>query len=77
TNIAYDTPAPKSNRGSGGNRRPVIMIDPGHGGEDPGAIGPSGLKEKNVVLSIARETKKRLEALGYNVFMTRNEDIFI
>ena len=77
TNIAYDTPTPKSNRGSGGNRRPVIMIDPGHGGEDPGAIGPSGLKEKNVVLSIARETKKRLEALGYNVFMTRNEDIFI
>ena len=77
TNTAYDTPAPKSNRGSGGNRRPVIMLDPGHGGEDPGAIGPSGLKEKNVVLSIARETKKRLEALGYNVFMTRNEDIFI
>ena len=55
----------------------TIAIDPGHGGEDPGAIGPSGLKEKNVVLSIARETKKRLEALGYNVFMTRNEDIFI
>lgn len=46
TNIAYDTPAPKNNRSSSGNRRPVIMIDPGHGGEDPGAIGPSGLKEK-------------------------------
>ena len=73
TNIAQDAP-PRSNRGG---RRPVVMLDPGHGGEDPGAIGPSGLKEKNVVLSIARETKKRLEALGYNVFMTRNEDIFI
>ena len=74
TNIAQDAP-PRSNRGGG--RRPVVMIDPGHGGEDPGAIGPSGLKEKNVVLSIAREAKKRLEGIGYTVYMTRNEDIFI
>ena len=73
TNIAQDAP-PRSNRGG---RRPVVMIDPGHGGEDPGAIGPSGLKEKNVVLSIAREAKKRLESIGYTVYMTRNEDIFI
>ena len=74
TNIAQDAP-PRSNRGGG--RRPVVMIDPGHGGEDPGAIGPSGLKEKNVVLSIAREAKNRLEGIGYTVYMTRNEDIFI
>ncbi|KIC06656.1 N-acetylmuramoyl-L-alanine amidase [Morococcus cerebrosus] len=66
TNIAQDAP-PRSNRGG---RRPVVMID-------PGAIGPSGLKEKNVVLSIAREAKKRLEGIGYTVYMTRNEDIFI
>ncbi|EFG31338.2 N-acetylmuramoyl-L-alanine amidase [Simonsiella muelleri] len=59
------------------NRRPVIMLDPGHGGEDPGAISPNGLQEKEVVLAIARETKKRLEALGYKVYMTRNEDVFI
>lgn len=59
------------------NRRPVVMLDPGHGGEDPGAISPNGLKEKDVVLAIARETKKRLEALGYKVYMTRNEDVFI
>lgn len=59
------------------NRRPVIMLDPGHGGEDPGAISPNGLREKDVVLSIARETKKRLEKLGYKVYMTRNEDVFI
>ena len=73
TDIAQDVP-PRSNRGG---RRPVVMIDPGHGGEDPGAIGSSGLKEKNVVLSIARETKNRLESIGYTVYMTRNEDIFI
>ena len=53
------------------------MLDPGHGGEDPGAISPNGLQEKEVVLAIARETKKRLEALGYKVYMTRNEDVFI
>ena len=58
-------------------RQPVIVLDPGHGGEDPGAIGKSGLREKDVVLSIARETKKRLEGMGYKVFMTRNEDVFI
>jgi N-acetylmuramoyl-L-alanine amidase amiC len=59
------------------NRQPVIVLDPGHGGEDPGAIGKSGLREKDVVLSIARETKKRMESLGYKVHMTRNEDVFI
>ncbi|EMS3904849.1 N-acetylmuramoyl-L-alanine amidase [Neisseria gonorrhoeae] len=67
---------PRPGRGKNG-RRPVIMLDPGHGGEDPGAVSPGGLQEKHVVLSIARETKKQLEALGYNVFMTRNEDVFI
>ncbi|PSJ79985.1 N-acetylmuramoyl-L-alanine amidase [Neisseria iguanae] len=59
------------------DRRPVIVIDPGHGGEDPGAISKGGLQEKNIVLSISREAKKRLETLGYTVYMTRNEDVFI
>ncbi|HFA9876273.1 TPA: N-acetylmuramoyl-L-alanine amidase, partial [Neisseria gonorrhoeae] len=73
--LAQNT-TPRPGRGKNG-RRPVIMLDPGHGGEDPGAVSPGGLQEKHVVLSIARETKKQLEALGYNVFMTRNEDVFI
>lgn len=58
-------------------RQPVIMIDPGHGGEDPGATGPSGLHEKDVVLAIGREVKKILDSYGYKTYMTRNEDIFI
>lgn len=58
-------------------RRPVIMVDAGHGGEDPGAISPNGLKEKDVVLTISRLTKTKLESLGYTVHMTRNEDVFI
>ncbi len=69
-----DTPTP-SQRPL--HRKPIIVLDPGHGGEDPGAVGPSGLREKDVVLAIARETKKRLDALGYKTYMTRNEDVFI
>ncbi|MRN38456.1 N-acetylmuramoyl-L-alanine amidase [Neisseria sp. N95_16] len=69
-----NTPSPPSNSKT---RRPIIMLDPGHGGEDPGAISKGGLQEKNVALSISREVKKRLEALGYTVYMTRNEDVFI
>lgn len=60
-----------------GKRKVVVVLDPGHGGEDPGAIGPSGLYEKTVVLAIARECKKILESKGYKVHMTRNEDVFI
>ena len=71
---------PVQNHASGnrrGNRKLVVMLDPGHGGEDSGAIGPSGLREKDVVLSIAREAKREMERLGYQVYMTRNEDVFI
>ncbi|HFC8517576.1 TPA: N-acetylmuramoyl-L-alanine amidase [Neisseria weaveri] len=58
-------------------RAPIVVLDPGHGGEDPGAISPGGVYEKHVVLSIAREVKKRLDAMGYKTYMTRNEDVFI
>ncbi|MCH2242957.1 MAG: N-acetylmuramoyl-L-alanine amidase, partial [Aquabacterium sp.] len=56
----------------------VIALDPGHGGEDPGAIGPSGLQEKQVVLSIARRLREQLEALpNVRVMMTRDSDFFV
>ncbi|AUZ05516.1 MULTISPECIES: N-acetylmuramoyl-L-alanine amidase [Vitreoscilla] len=58
-------------------RQIVIVIDPGHGGEDPGAIGPSGLREKDVVLAVSRELKKKLDSMGYKTHMTRNQDVFI
>lgn len=60
------------------SRRPVIVLDAGHGGKDPGAMSPrTGVKEKDIALSYARETKKLLEAKGYNVYMTRDDDTFI
>ncbi|MEW6077810.1 MAG: N-acetylmuramoyl-L-alanine amidase [Thermodesulfobacteriota bacterium] len=53
----------------------TIMIDPGHGGDDPGTIGSLGTKEKDITLDIARRLKERLEKHeGYNILMTREDD---
>jgi N-acetylmuramoyl-L-alanine amidase len=55
-----------------------VMIDPGHGGKDPGAIGPTGLMEKDVVLAIGRKIREKLSRSGeFDVRMTRDEDVFI
>jgi len=56
---------------------PVIVIDPGHGGNDHGAKAESGLKEKDVVLDIAQKTRNVLQSLGFQVVMTRSDDRFI
>ncbi len=54
---------------------PVIVLDPGHGGPDPGAIGTSGAREKDIVLAAALELKALLEATGrYHVVLTRDGD---
>lgn len=67
---------PKSN--NDGSRPVIVMLDPGHGGEDPGAIGPSGTREKDVVLKIGRELKRLIDAeSGMKAYMTRDEDVFI
>lgn len=55
----------------------TIVIDPGHGGKDPGAIGRGGLQEKDVVLDIGRRLRKLLEHQGQKVIMTRTDDTFI
>lgn len=55
----------------------MVMIDAGHGGKDPGAIGKSGTMEKDVVLDIARRLKSILTAAGMGVSMTRETDDFI
>jgi len=58
--------------------KPLIIIDPGHGGVDPGAIGANGVHEKRVALALSKELKKQLEASGkYRVKMTRHDDTFI
>lgn len=68
-----DTPAPAKYK-----RLITIAIDPGHGGEDPGAIGSMGSKEKNVVLSIAKRLRDKIEGEAYmRPFLTRDGDYFV
>ena len=56
----------------------IVMLDPGHGGEDPGAIGYKKTREKDIVLQIARRTYNLLKKEpNIKVYMTRNEDVFI
>ena len=55
----------------------VIVLDPGHGGKDPGAIGYSGVYEKNITLAMGKELKSVLEKAGYKVHLTRSGDTFI
>lgn len=55
-----------------------VVVDPGHGGHDPGAVGPSGIQEKDVVLAIGLKLRTLLrEELGLDVVMTRSSDVFI
>lgn len=54
-----------------------VVIDPGHGGQDPGAIGIGGLREKDVVLDISRQVASLLEQQGVQAIMTRDSDYFV
>ncbi|MFM1814687.1 MAG: hypothetical protein RLZ98_1382 [Pseudomonadota bacterium] len=59
-------------------KRPVVVIDPGHGGLDPGAVAGKGVTEKDVVLAVARRLRKALEKTGrYKVLLTRDGDEFV
>ncbi|WP_324356015.1 N-acetylmuramoyl-L-alanine amidase [Methyloceanibacter sp.] len=58
--------------------KPVVVLDPGHGGVDPGAKSAGGVQEKEVVLAFAKRLKAKLEATDrYQVFMTREDDTFL
>jgi N-acetylmuramoyl-L-alanine amidase len=67
---------------SGTERLIIIALDPGHGGEDPGAVGPSGTREKDVVLQIAHRLRERinsttLQGSPMRAYMTRDADFFV
>jgi len=60
------------------HRLVIVTIDPGHGGEDPGATGPSGLHEKDVVLAVAMQLRERINAHpGMRAMLTRDADFFV
>jgi len=55
-----------------------VVIDPGHGGKDSGAVGGTGLTEKEIVLDVSKRLKKKLESnFGWDVILTRDSDVFI
>lgn len=64
--------------GRGGEEKPLIAIDAGHGGVDPGAIGVGNVYEKNLTLAAARQLAETLTASGrYRVLLTRDKDVFL
>ncbi|ROP63042.1 N-acetylmuramoyl-L-alanine amidase [Enterobacter sp. BIGb0383] len=71
TGNGHSTPAKKA----GGKR--IVVLDPGHGGIDTGAIGPNGSKEKHVVLAIAKSVRTILRNNGIDARLTRGDDTFI
>ncbi|HVP69317.1 MAG TPA: N-acetylmuramoyl-L-alanine amidase [Anaeromyxobacteraceae bacterium] len=74
-------PAPPADgdEGEGGLRRPVrrVIVDAGHGGHDTGAIGPRGVREKDVTLSMAHRLARDLRAAGFEVVLTRSDDRYL
>jgi N-acetylmuramoyl-L-alanine amidase len=71
-------PATKAESKPAGRRKIMVALDPGHGGEDPGAIGPRGTYEKNVALAIARKLRGLLDAEpGMRTMLTRDDDYFV
>ena len=76
--LAEKSPEPASKSGKKSRRMVTIMLDPGHGGEDPGAIGARGSMEKNVTLSIARRLRERIDNdPNMRAALTRDGDFFV
>lgn len=75
---AIRRPEPPRKPLRGGDTRRVIVLDPGHGGVDPGTVGVSGSYEKNITLAVAQAAKRVLEATGrYRVVLTRTRDVYV
>ncbi len=59
------------------SRKYVIVVDAGHGGKDPGCIGKGGTREKDIVLSVAKKLKNKLDANGFKTYLTRDGDKYL
>ncbi|MBQ3695474.1 MAG: N-acetylmuramoyl-L-alanine amidase [Alphaproteobacteria bacterium] len=76
-NIATQAPQKSEPAKKSVTKKKIVMLDPGHGGQDPGAISRSGKYEKDLTLKMAKETKVLLEKAGYKVVMTRDKDYYV
>jgi N-acetylmuramoyl-L-alanine amidase len=79
TKAAAETPPRKGEPADSADKRPLVVLDPGHGGIDTGTKGPGGeIMEKTIVLDFAERLRQRIEKTGkYRVLMTRTDDTFI
>jgi N-acetylmuramoyl-L-alanine amidase len=76
--FAHAQAPPREQQSSSGDARPMIVLDPGHGGIDTGTKGPSGQMEKDIVLDFAKRLKEKIETAGkYRVLLTRSDDTFV
>ncbi len=76
--VPADTPSTGPSEASKTDTRPLVALDPGHGGPDTGTRGPGGEVEKDIVLDFAKRLRDRIEKTGkYRVLMTRADDTFI
>ena len=72
------TPPLREQQSSSGDARPIIVLDPGHGGIDTGTKGSNGEMEKDIVLDFAKRLKEKVETAGkYRVLLTRSDDTFV
>jgi len=76
-NVLTNTVAPAARPVTPASRQRIVILDPGHGGPDPGKIGPGGLLEKNEALRLARALEALLVERGYEVHLTRTRDTLI
>ena len=69
--------APKKEESYFVSKRKTVVLDPGHGGKDPGAVGIGGIREKDLVLRLSEFLRDMLQKKGYKVYLTRDSDEFI
>ncbi len=74
---SYTTTAASTTTAITAARKYTIVIDAGHGGKDPGCIGKGGTREKDIVLSVAKKLKSKLDANGFKTYLTRSNDTYL
>lgn len=74
---SYTTTAASTTTAITAARKYTIVIDAGHGGKDPGCIGKGGTREKDIVLSVAKKLKSKLDTNGFKTYLTRSNDTYL
>ncbi len=76
-NATYTTSTVAPTTAITASRKYIIVVDAGHGGKDPGCIGKGGTREKDIVLSVAKKLKNKLDSAGFKTYLTRSDDTYL